>query len=204
MKPLAIVDVDNVLWDFASLLYQSLKLKNPKTPHWLDWNNWEYPEQFVTKKEFYSIIDDIHKTQEAGQPFAHASRVLDLLSKEYYIVIASHRRKEYKNYLSIWMRMNGLRYNEIYCGQDKTELFDNDVGLIIDDSPIILEKAIDRYNLDTSMAIFGIVYPWNISLKNGDRSCAVNWRESLKDLYMSLKWGQILKNASEGRIINAS
>lgn len=186
MKPLAIVDVDNVLWDFASLLYKSLKLKNPETPHWLWWNNWEYPEQFVTKKEFYTIIDDIHETQEAGQPFAYASRVLDLLTKEYYIVIASHRRKDYQPYLENWLKMNGLKYDEIYCGHDKTVLFNKNVGLIIDDSPIILEKAVDWDYLSTNVAIFGIVYPWNISLKNGDRSCAINWRESLKDLYISL------------------
>lgn len=155
-KPIAIVDVDNILHPFHDHLYKLLKEVSADIPDWRLWNTWDFYRNYITKKSFYRICDSLHAAQESLPPYNESKYLLNYLYDRYYVIIASHRQETNKIYLINWLDKYKLRFDDIYCGSDKTRLFNNDVSLVIDDSPIVLQAAIDL-ELDWC----GLLYPWN-------------------------------------------
>jgi len=54
-----IVDIDNTLWDFASVFYDRLKDIIPDIPPLNNWE-WDFYEKYITGEELYRIVNDIH------------------------------------------------------------------------------------------------------------------------------------------------
>lgn len=155
-----IVDIDNTLWHFAPVLYERMKMLNPhviEPSKWYDFNFWR---PYLNVKEFYRIINSIHEDQEIFTPYPDAQMFLSSLKDMgFYIMIASHREKNTLGPTVNWLNKHHLIFDEIHLSYDKSVLFDS-CSYVIDDSPIILEKA-----AKSGIEGFGLKMPWN---ENGD------------------------------------
>ncbi len=170
-----IVDIDNTLWHFVSVLYERVKKINPQIVDPSEWHDYFFWRSYLTPKEFYGVIQGIHKDQEMFTPYPDAQLFLSSLrDMGFHITIASHREKDTLQATINWLNKHKLVFDNIHLSYDKSVLFDNCI-LVIDDSPIILDKA----------AISGIIgcglkMPWN---DNGSYSVF----DTLTDLLHFLK-----------------
>ncbi len=151
-----IVDIDNTLWDLAPVLYDRMSKACPALPPAAEWRQWDFWRSCVEPKTIYAILDDIHMEQDTFSPFDDAAAFLaDLKRMGFYIVVASHRRKEALGPATKWLRSNNLVYDDIHLSYDKTVLFKDSWG-VVDDNPIVLKKA-----KDAGIVRAGLRNPWN-------------------------------------------
>lgn len=150
-----IVDIDNTLWDFASVFYERLKKIAPTIPPMELWN-WDFYKDHLNIEDLYNIIDGIHKEQDLFQPFPSARWFLESLNERgFSLIIASHRQDDYRGATERFLQKHNLLYHELHLCRDKTVLFDKSCALV-DDAPVLLDKAKQRGIICT-----GLRYPWN-------------------------------------------
>lgn len=156
MLKVAIVDIDNTLWDFASVLYDELIKINTSLPTPEDWHCWDFWKGYMHAHDFYQAIDRIHLRQDTFGVYPDAKDFLkELKSKGYKIIIASHRSKQSQLPTLNWLYKHNLFFDELHLSYDKTVLF-NRCSVVIDDSPQILEKA-----LKSNLIATGLEFAWN-------------------------------------------
>lgn len=152
-----IVDIDNTLWDLAPVLWEHLKAVNPKMPEPSEWNYWDFWERYVTLKDLYEVLKNIHMQQDQHLPYPESKQFLEALKERgFYIVIASHREKKAYATTVKWLRQNELLFDEIHLSNDKSVLFPDSWG-IVDDSPVTLDKA-----ASAGIIRAGLLNPWNV------------------------------------------
>jgi hypothetical protein len=150
-----IVDIDNTLWDFASVFEEKLKEKVPSIPPFNEWR-WDFYKEYITDEELYRIVNDIHSVQDLFEPFPSARFFLDSIAQNGYdVVIASHRHEDSRDATETFLRKNDLLFNELHLSYNKAILFDSSNALI-DDSPHLLDEAQQKGLICT-----GLSYPWN-------------------------------------------
>mgnify|MGYP001184893653 CR=1 FL=1 len=155
----AIVDIDNTLWHFCDALYDQLKKINKTFPAPDNWINWDMWEGFCSIDEFLGAVNAVHLNQHSDNhlPYPEAKDFLiNLKENGYHITIASHRSPDYRKQTKKWLEKHGLVYDELHLSFHKTELFDMSTDVVVDDSPHVLEKAVDKGVMAT-----GLLFPWN-------------------------------------------
>jgi len=160
----AVIDIDNTLWHFCDVLYEQLRVNNPSVPSPDRWVNWDFWIHYCTEDEFWAAINRIHLNQDddAHLPYDGAGEFLETLKNHnFHIVIASHRTTESYTQTKRWLRKHDLIFDELHCSSDKTVLFDEACNIVIDDSPYVLEKAIER-----GIKVCGLSFPWNKTSHN--------------------------------------
>lgn len=158
MQKIAVIDIDNTLWDFASVLYEELIKINPNVPNPLHWHKWDFWMDYIDTKTFYEIIFKIHRRQDIFGAYPDAKFFLrELKESGYKIIIASHREEESRIPTINWLNKNKLSFDELHLSFDKTVLLCS-CEIIVDDSPQILQKATERRVIAT-----GLEFPWNKS-----------------------------------------
>jgi len=151
-----IVDIDNTLWDLSPELWVHLKAFNPKMPPPSQWNNWDFWEGYLSWRDLFRALREIHNQQDIYSPYPDSRSFLTSLKERgFYILIASHREKDTLNPTVRWLKKNGLVFDEVHLMDDKSELFDHSLA-IIDDSPVTLEKA-----AQAGIVHAGLRTPWN-------------------------------------------
>ena len=160
----AIIDIDNTLWHFCDVLYEELRKVNKTMPppeYWVDWDFWE---NYCSLDDFMEAIHRIQMNQDDDRhlPYSEAKSFLSTLKyHNFHIVIASHRIPESLAQTEKWLVKHDLIFDELHLSNDKTVLFDEDCHIVVDDSPVTLEKAAEKGILAS-----GILFPWNRSLDN--------------------------------------
>ncbi len=158
MQKRIIVDIDNTLWDFGSVLWEYLREVNSHIPRPTAWLKWDFWVDYVTEKEFSDSIRSIHlnQTHHRFVPYPDAKSFLDSLKKDgYYVLIASHRDEDTLSSTIKWFNTHELAFDAIHIGHDKSVLFDG-CHAVIDDSPLLLDKA-KHFGIIRS----GLMHPWN-------------------------------------------
>ncbi len=156
MAKLAVIDIDNTLWDFSQILYKELKALNPSLPPPEKWERWDFFKDYISPKDFYRKIEEIHRRQDEYDVYSEAKDFLSgLKNLGFRVVIASHRSKNAERATLRWLEKHGLSFDELHISYDKTVLFPY-CKVIVDDSPLILEKA-KMYEI---LAV-GLEHPWN-------------------------------------------
>jgi hypothetical protein len=151
-----IVDIDNTLWNLAPVLWEHLKVYNSKMPPPPEWNYWDFWERYVTMKDLYQVLKDIHMQQDKYPPYPDSRQFLEALKdRGFKIIIASHREKKTFAPTVKWLNQNGLLFDEVHLSHDKSVLFAGSWA-IIDDSPITLDKA-----ARAGIIRAGLLNPWN-------------------------------------------
>ncbi len=154
-----LVDIDNTLWDFSTVLFQELSSKYNNIPdpeHWVSWDFWK---KYMTVDEFYTVVYKVHQQQEEFPPYPEAvSFLYNLKQKGWSIIIASHREEKAYEPTNKWLRKNNLVFDKLHISYDKTVLFDT-IDYIIDDSPSIINKA-----CLAGIPVAALRKPWNAML----------------------------------------
>ena len=60
-----------------------------------------------------------------------------------------------------WLRKHDLVYDDLHLSFHKTQLFDTSTDAVVDDSPKVQEKAVNRGVMAT-----GLLLPWNRDYAN--------------------------------------
>lgn len=156
-KKIAIIDIDNTLWDFATILYEKLYTKlGSSVPPPSEWHCWSFWKEFCNAETFYKIVREIHLKQDRFGVYPDARDFLKTIkSTGFKIIIASHRDSETHNATLKWLYNHQLAFDELHLSNDKTKLFHN-CHICVDDSPEILKSAINKGLLAT-----GLEFPWN-------------------------------------------
>lgn len=159
MRKKAIIDIDNTLWHFCDALHEQLMKINRTFPPPDDWTDWDMWEGFCSLDEFLGAVNAVHLIQDSDrhQPYPEAQEfLLALKGNGYHITIASHRSPDYKRQTEKWLKKHSLVYDELHLSFHKTRLFDASTDIVVDDSPMVLEKAAQIGVMAT-----GLLFPWN-------------------------------------------
>jgi len=159
MMKSAIVDIDNTLWHFCDAFYEQLRTLNEHFPTPDRWTHWDLWEGYCSEDDFYRAVNVIHAHQDSDDyvPYPEAKDFLIRLKEHnYHITIASHRSPDYEKQTRNWLEKHGLVYDELHLSFQKTSLFDKSVHVVVDDSPHVLEKAVENCVMAT-----GLLFPWN-------------------------------------------
>jgi hypothetical protein len=167
LSKIAIIDIDNTLWQFSDAFYLKLKKinKNFPTPdHWCRYDIWE---GYCSIEDFIVAINSIHNNQDDDQyqPYPESQDFLSSLKDHgFHIILASHRVPTTKHPTERWLNRHRLPYDELHLSLNKTVLFPK-ADVVVDDSPLTLEKAIECGALGA-----GLLFPWNKAyVSNGFR-----------------------------------
>ncbi len=160
----AIVDIDNTLWHFCDALHEKLREVHNDFPPPDDWTDWDMWERYCTLEEFLSAVNAVHIEQDNERylPYAEAEGFLSALKDNgYHITIASHRSPIYETQTATWLQKHNLIYDELHLSHNKTRLFDESIDVVIDDAPVVLQKAAER-----GVRATGLLFPWNRAYSN--------------------------------------
>jgi hypothetical protein len=167
LSKIAIIDIDNTLWQFSDAFYLELKKINkdfPTPDHWTTYNIWE---GYCSVEDFIAAINVIHHSQDNDQyqPYPESQSFLSSLKEHgFHIILASHRVPATKQPTELWLARHRLPYDELHLSLNKTVLFPK-ADVVVDDSPLTLEKAIKNGALGA-----GLLFPWNRTyVSNGFR-----------------------------------
>lgn len=158
MRKLAIVDVDDTLWNFSEPLLKILHERHG-LPEKLnrDWN-W-YLEYGITERQFKRAIEYAHEAQALYEPFPGALELFAYLDKSgREVVVASHRPRQKAPGLVRWLERRRLEpYSGVYCGASKEFLIEaGPTTLVVDDKPATI-----NYAAGLGAIVITIAYPWN-------------------------------------------
>ena len=181
MTKTAIIDIDNTLWQFCDAFYEELRKVNKDFPTPDKWSHWDIWEGYCTKDDFYKAVNAIHANQESDGylPYQESKNFLETMAREgYHITIASHRSPDFMPQTERWLEKHGLVHDELHLSFDKTSLFNELTTVVVDDSPDVLEKAVENGAWAT-----GLLFPWNRAYDgNGFRLCS-NLDEILEGIF---------------------
>ena len=156
-KQIAIIDVDETLWQFYDAVYETGKNLGFKLPPRCECNEWNAPFKYDTKENVIKVFNDVHSRQSEYRPYVKSRSLLKFLRTKYYVIIASHRLDIYKDELVKWLDKNKLECDEVMVSMDKTSLFNNpNVALVIDDRADTLIAAHNHGKIG-----IGLRKPWN-------------------------------------------
>ncbi len=174
---LAVIDIDNTLWQFCEAFSEELRKINPAFPPIEHWTTWNFFEGFCTEEEFMGAVDTVHRRQDSDEyrPYPEARGFLRSLKDQgYHIVIASHRRPEMQGPTERWLQKNDLQYDDLHLSFDKTVLFKG-AAVVVDDAPHTLEKAVQLKAVGV-----GLLFPWNRAYAGNGFGLFNNLNEVLK------------------------
>lgn len=180
MAKTAIIDIDNTLWQFCDALYEELRKVNKDFPTTDNWTHWDLWEGYCTEEDFFRAVNQIHAQQDSDryQPYPEAKGFLSTLKENgYHITIASHRSPDHIKQTERWLATHRLIYDELHLSFDKTTLFDRCRCVVVDDSPIVLEKALESGAMAT-----GLLFPWNRAYSDNGFGLFDNLNEVLKHI----------------------
>lgn len=189
MPKIAVIDIDNTLWDFASVLYEEISGLNPNIPLPEKWICWDFWKNYLSPEDFYRAINKIHLRQDDFGVFSDAEDfLLELKEAKYRIIIASHREEESRIPTINWLVKHRLPFDELHLSYDKTVLLPC-CSIVVDDSPHVLEKAKNLNILAT-----GLEFAWN---KNNGFKLFKSLSE-IKEYLRANNFQTDLKNAEGG------
>jgi len=158
MKKIAVIDIDNTLWQFCDAFYQELKKLHENFPTIDQWTTFDFWKEYCSEKEFIAAINAIHRNQDNDRyrPYPESGDfLLSLKDRGFHIIIASHRLAETRKPTEQWLAKHRLTYDKLHLSLDKTVLFDH-VAVVVDDAPQTLERAVAGGALGA-----GLLFPWN-------------------------------------------
>ena len=113
-------------------------------------------EQILAAEPYPGAVEAVRAWQEAG----------------HFIHITSHRDTAAHHATERWLEAIGLPYDELYCSWDKVaRCREIGIELLIDDSPVNLEAAVDA-----GLRAATLAHPWNRDVcEEEDIVCAPDW-----------------------------
>lgn len=149
-----LLDIDNIIYDFASPLKVKLDILTGSSIPISKWR-WDVWEQYnITKHKFYDIVSELHSRIDCFVPFSHVSLATYELSHNYYIDVVSHRKKEFYEKTREWLLSNYIYFDNLILTHKKEELISY-YDVVIDDSPHVQLAA-----LSAGKKVISFKYSW--------------------------------------------
>jgi uncharacterized HAD superfamily protein len=131
-----------------------------------------------------AAVAETHRPEHiaAAEPYPEAVATLNAWHDEgHSIHVMTHRSGDAHAATQEWLDSIGLRYDELYCSQDKVAYaIEIGIDLLIDDKPADLIRAVDA-----GMTAATLQHPWNAEIcAEEDIVCAPDWpalRRKLED-----------------------
>ena len=141
-----------------------------------------YDEQFpsaarrLCDDQLLVCIEDTHSDEAiaGARPYPHAVETVNgWYASGHFIHITSHRSQRSLAATRRWLDAIGLRYHDLWCGEDKVAHCRRvGIELLIDDSPDTLLRAVAA-----GMLAAALRHPWNEHVCDAARvACATDWR----------------------------
>jgi uncharacterized HAD superfamily protein len=122
-----------------------------------------------------ALVEETHRDGNilAAQPYPGAVETVRAWHDAgHFIHITSHRAESCHRATTEWLERIGLPYDELYCSWDKvTRCREIGIDVLIDDSPVNLQRA-----LDEGITVASLAHPWNRELCEDEGIvCAPDW-----------------------------
>lgn len=155
------IDIDSTLhhyWDhFSAIVLERHGIHLP----YEDQETWQV--EGLTPEQVSAVVAATHAEPHVSDavPYEGAVETVNRWAGEgHFIHITSHRSTDSHEATAAWLDSIGLHYHELYCSHDKiTRCREIGVELLIDDSPVNIERAIGE-----GIAAATILHPWNREL----------------------------------------
>lgn len=126
-------------------------------------------------EQFKACIAETHSDEQilAAKPYPGAvETVRAWKAAGHFVLVASHRHAQAHGATERWLEQIGLAYDELSCTDDKiAHCREIGIELLIDDSPVNLEAAVDAGIRAATLA-----HPWNRDIcEEEDIICAPDW-----------------------------
>ena len=169
------IDIDSTLHDHWPLVAAAAKRRfGVELPY-----EQQHPETAVrlTEEQLRVCVEDTHTDAAiaGARPYPDAVETVNgWHDAGHSIHILSHRAERSLAATRRWLDGIGLRYDELWGGEDKVaRCREIGVDLLIDDSPDTLLRA-----LDAGLRAATLRHPWNAHLCDTSAvTCAADWRE---------------------------
>jgi len=181
------IDIDSTLhhyWDqFSSVVLRRYGVELPYE-HQRTW-----AISLLEPEQVREAVIETHLAEHvaAAVPYPGAVETVNRWHQQgHFIHVTSHRAGESYAHTAAWLDAIGLRHDELYCSYDKiTRCREIAIDLLIDDSPVNLERALEAGILGAT-----IMHPWNREfVEAGQVVGAENWPRLAAALEDALRGG---------------
>jgi FMN phosphatase YigB (HAD superfamily) len=156
-KPIAIVDVDETLWAFHDAVFATGSEMGVRIPKRRECTGWEAIYKYSGQDQVIEVFNRVHSHQCSYNPYPYAEQFLKFMKSKFHVIIASHRKDEYRAELVEWLKIHDLVYDEVVVSSDKTSMFDNPrVAVVVDDRADTINAALAKNKIGV-----GLRKPWN-------------------------------------------
>ena len=167
------IDIDSTLHHYWSHFSDAARRRFGVHLPYREQSVWEIDQ--LRPEQVRCVIDETHKdtTILSAEPYPDAVETVRAWHDAgHFIHITSHRAESCQAATSTWLDGIGLPYDELYCSWDKiSRCKEIGIDLLIDDSPVNLQKA-----LDAGIAVATLRHPWNVELCDLEAlPCADDW-----------------------------
>ncbi len=167
------IDIDSTLHDYWDLLDQVAQRRFGVALPYEGQVVWDIG--LLRPAQLKACVAETHSERHilASEPYPGAVETVRAWHEAgHFIHITSHRAPDAHAATAQWLDRIGLPYDELYCSYDKVaRCVEIDIDLLIDDSPVNLQHAIDA-----GIRVATIEHPWNRDVcESEDVLCADNW-----------------------------
>jgi uncharacterized HAD superfamily protein len=167
------LDIDSTLHHYWPLFAKAARSRFGIHLPYTEQAVWEIEQ--LRPEQLKAVVDETHKDANitGADPYPGAvETVVAWRTAGHFIHVTSHRAERCEPATTSWLEQIGLPYDELYCSWDKvTRCREIGIDLLVDDSPVNLEKA-----LDSGIRVATILHPWNRELcETEDVICAEDW-----------------------------
>jgi uncharacterized protein len=117
----------------------------------------------LERDQLVACVEESHNDENVlgAEPYPGAVETVKAWSKQgHWIHVTSHRSNNAREATEAWLEKIGMPYDDLHCSYDKvTRCKELGVHVLVDDSPVNLERAIEEGMLGAT-----IIHPWNADL----------------------------------------
>ena len=169
------IDIDSTLHHYWDQLSDAARRRFGIALPYDDQLTWQIT--LLRPEQVRACVEETHTEARvlAAEPYPGAVDVVRRWhGAGHWIQVTSHRAVASQEATARWLDQIGLPHDELYCSYDKVaRCRELGVDVLIDDSPVNLEQALDAGILAATIA-----HPWNRELcETEDVICAPDWPE---------------------------
>jgi FMN phosphatase YigB (HAD superfamily) len=174
------LDIDSTLYHYWGLFADAAQARFGVHLPYNEQSVWEIEQ--LRPEQLKAVIAETHRDENitGAEPYPGAVETIRAWHDAgHFIHVTSHRAEGCAKATEAWLADIGLVYDELYCSWDKvTRCCEIGIDLLVDDSPVNLEKA-----LDAGIRTATISHPWNREIcEMDDVICATDWPQLRAEL----------------------
>jgi hypothetical protein len=172
------IDIDSTLhhyWDLFRSIVRERFAVDLAYEDQTDWGITRLPQEYVR-----AAVTETHSDENiaAAEPYPGAAETVRSWHEQgHWIHVTSHRAEGCAPATARWLDEQAIPFDDLHCSWDKvTRCVELGIDLLIDDSPVNLERAQAEGILGAT-----ILHPWNRELAGQDGIVVANDWEELRE-----------------------